>query len=524
MASKSYVVLLLVVLLASCAQVGTITGGPKDTVAPKPIEGEMRPANATTNYSGNTFEIPFDEYFKLNNPAQTIRMVPPHATIMAEMKKKTLYLSWNDTLDANTTYAIYLNGTVKDLNEGNDTTLQLVFSTGDVIDSITYAVAVVDAFTGDPLSDVTVALFDPNTEKLKSFGKSSNGIAELNYLSPGTYQMVAFEDENLDLKVQPEERVGFPEGGNIVVDSSFFDSIPIRTFLPFPKQRYKVTSFVPPGAFSLEGSSSFDFYGLNHVRVNGKKADFFRNQTNDAYFVISPDTLGGTFAEISFSYRTDSTDVEDTLTYRFRNNESEKPVQMKPSHAAGVKPGQLLTYELYSPIIGWCDSLIEIMTEKDSLLVSAYSISTQGHQLFVDLGSSVSGSVRLTFQAGAVQTPFGPSQLFTETITQNQEDDYGTILLTISGYNAPLVLEVMKGSKVTQRLAVDDPAQPQYLQLLEPGTYSFRIIRDTNQNELWDLGSLETLTQPEKVDIYSKPIKVRANWEIEVTLNPIESE
>ena len=126
---------------------GTITGGPRDETAPKPVEELMEPKNATTNYTGNSFVIPFDEYFQLNNPAQTIRMVPPHATVQAEMRKKTLYLSWEDTLEANTTYAIYLNGTVKDLTEGNDTTLQIVFSTGPVLDTTSYTLAIVDAFT-----------------------------------------------------------------------------------------------------------------------------------------------------------------------------------------------------------------------------------------------------------------------------------------------------------------------------------------------------------------------------------------
>jgi len=55
---------------------------------------------------------------------------------------------------------------------------------------------------------------------------------------------------------------------------------------------------------------------------------------------------------------------------------------------------------------------------------------------------------------------------------------------------------------------------------LEPGDYSFIIVRDANANARWDVGNIETFTNPEQVDRYSKPIKVRANWDVDVSLIP----
>lgn len=511
-------------MLSSCAQVGSISGGPEDETAPKPVESEMEPKNATLNYSGNTFVIPFDEYFQLNNPAQTIRMVPPHATVTAEVRKKTLYLSWEDSLEANTTYAIYLNGTVKDLNEGNDTTLQLVFSTGAILDTTSYTFGVVDAFTNEPLSDITVALFDPQTNKLKSLARSDNGVAKLNYLSPGEYSVVAFEDENLDLEVQDGERIGFPKGGNVTIDTSFFDSIPIRTYMPLPKQRYKVKSFIPPGTFELESSSSIQHYGLNNAQINGQEASFFTNKTSDKYYVVSPDTLPGNIAEISISHKTDSTDVLDTLTYRFRNNERESPIVILPVHSMNIAPGDTLIYELYGGITGFQDSLIEVMTLEDSVLISSYTILTNAHQLLIVMDPTVKGKVSLNLKRGAIQTMFGASKAFTESVEFNDASDYGALNVDVSAYTSPIILEIVKGSKLNKSIRVEDPSQKLTLSLLEPGTYTFRVIRDDNNNGLWDIGNRETLTQPEQVDSYSKETKVRANWEVEVTLNPSANE
>ena len=73
---RNYIIVLLVGLLAaSCAQVGIISGGPQDRFAPKPIAEDVVPLNETTHFTGNSVEIPFDEYFQLVNPTQNIRMV-----------------------------------------------------------------------------------------------------------------------------------------------------------------------------------------------------------------------------------------------------------------------------------------------------------------------------------------------------------------------------------------------------------------------------------------------------------------
>ena len=65
MASYRYLILLLLFIISTCAQVGTITGGGPDASAPKPISEKVVPLNGSTNFHGNHLEIPFDEFFKL---------------------------------------------------------------------------------------------------------------------------------------------------------------------------------------------------------------------------------------------------------------------------------------------------------------------------------------------------------------------------------------------------------------------------------------------------------------------------
>mgnify|MGYP000380308032 CR=1 FL=1 len=50
---------------------------------------------------------------------------------------------------------------------------------------------------------------------------------------------------------------------------------------------------------------------------------------------------------------------------------------------------------------------------------------------------------------------------------------------------------------------------------LKPANYIFKIVFDTNKNNIWDPGNYGLMLQPEHVIYYQKEVKVRANWEIE---------
>ena len=86
--------------------------------------------------------------------------MPSNVTYETKLINKTLTLDLQEDLSPNTTYSLYLNGAVKDLTEGNDTLIQLVFSTGPFLDSNVVNFQVKDAFTNDIQSEITVGLFD----------------------------------------------------------------------------------------------------------------------------------------------------------------------------------------------------------------------------------------------------------------------------------------------------------------------------------------------------------------------------
>ena len=64
MVFKKIIILFIPLILLSCAQVGTLTGGEKDEIAPQPVAGKTFPPNETIGFRSNEVEITFDEFIQ----------------------------------------------------------------------------------------------------------------------------------------------------------------------------------------------------------------------------------------------------------------------------------------------------------------------------------------------------------------------------------------------------------------------------------------------------------------------------
>lgn len=521
MVRKYAIVALLGVLISSCAQVGVISGGDVDHFAPKPITEKVVPANESTNFVGNTIKIPFNEYFRLVNPVQNIRMVPPHASVTATVNKKTLILSWEDTLESNTTYAIYLNDAIKDLTEGNDTIIQYVFSTGSVLDTLSYSVPVIDAWTGIQNNDCVVALFDEESDKLVSFTKPTNGVAKLNYLKSGTYSLVAFNDENNDLKLQEYERIGFPETGKVSVFKSWFDSIPLRMYSPKLKDEITNVSYYSPRLFRLGTNAPIN---NPKIYVDGNLIDStdYIQFGQDSLLIVA-DAGGVGKHDIVLS----TPDFIDTSSYSVRIKDLDQAITIKKSLVDDIDFSPGASFYVNDKVeevqgVDVIESFISIIDLKDSteLITDKFSV-VRGLNSFVLSDIPDEGKYSVTFRKGTVKCVSGVSEEFTTVVEAKGEDDYGEFLINASDYtDKPVIVDVMQGKKLVR--SYDFKACPKqfYFTRLLPGDYTFRVIHDVNSNGIWDAGDHKSFTQPERVDHYSKKSKLRAKWTVEVTLEP----
>jgi uncharacterized protein (DUF2141 family) len=515
MARYSYLIFLLSFIVASCAQVGSITGGEQDESAPKPIADKVSPPNASVNFSGNQVVIPFDEYFTLSNPTTSIQIVPPHATIRASARKKTLYLEWDEELQPNTTYAIYLNNTVRDLSERNDSIMQYVFSTGSTLDSTNYSVSVVDAFTNSPIPESVVALYDPNSGTLVNFAQTNrSGKATLTYLRPGTYKIIAFKDENSDLLAQENEEVGFLEDSLITIDSSGFLDIPIRQFSPLPKPEVIEAKFEGPATFIIETTVEIKNPIVSIDESVIDSSQYFLAEDNNLHVFVDPTELSS--GKITLS--TDS--FSDTTTYRILDSKKEGPIRISATQSSNTfAPSQSFSFKVNDIIQSVDTSLITITRMEDSTVLHP-SFSFSKNILTFDVERGSTQQIRVEFEKDAITTTTGTSTIFSGVMKLNSSKKYGVLSVDVSSYSEPIIIQVLKSNKLERELPIEPSSERVFISELTPGDYTFKVIHDDNQNGKWDTGSLKDYRLPEQIDQYSSPTKVRANWEIEVALVP----
>lgn len=507
--------IVICLLVSACAQVKSLGGGPKDERAPMPLG--IVPGNETVNFKGQAIAITFDEYIKLNNPSQTINMIPNDAKIKTELRDKTVMLYWEEQLKENTTYSIFFNKTVKDITESNDSIMQLVFSTGPFIDSLSYTTYVVDVKDGLPKNGVVVGLFDhPDSLRPIYFAQTdATGKATLKYLKDGNYYIRAFEDATKQGKIGKSDAMAFKE--EIVrPDTNFVDSIPLNYFSPLPKPDVTTFKYEAPGTFIVGANRSLE---KANIQLNGNPIP--QNQIK----FIDKDSLllvarPGEENPMVLSVSTD--DWTDTVRTRIppTRNKVQRISFQKPDYFAG----QPLIFSIKDLIDAVDTSKISIINMKDSSYILNYTYeikaSNELHLMVPDFDGE---RIKVIIKPGAISATTGwvfPEfeQIFTKRISK----EFGILNVKISGYSEPLIVEMLSKNTVVKREELSNPTAALRFEQLEPAEYTFRIVVDKNGNGQWDTGNFEEKIQPEETHLFSQPTKVRANWEIDVELVPLE--
>lgn len=193
------------VLLSACAQVGTITGGPTDDVAPQVLAESISDKQRNVNTSEQL--LVFDEFIKLDQPQQRIQLMPADSRLQYELKGKTLRILFLDALQPQTTYTLLSNGGIKDLTEGNDSLMTWTFSTGPILDSLVLTARAKEWIPNNKPSTINLGLYQTDTSRTARYiGRfDPQGKLQLKGLKEGTYYLKAYIDENQDGACSPTE-------------------------------------------------------------------------------------------------------------------------------------------------------------------------------------------------------------------------------------------------------------------------------------------------------------------------------
>lgn len=518
MAFRKIIAFVSCLSLIGCAQIGVLTGGDVDTYSPKPLDGKTYPANESTQFQGNSVSIEFDEYFKLNNPIQTISIVPAHVKPQATVVKKTLKIHWEEQLQENTTYVIYLNGTVQDISEGNDSLIYYVFSTGTTLDSIRYQVRVVDAWTNKPVQNALVGLFT-HADSTKPFyvaKSTAEGLADFRYLKAGDYHVKAFIDANNDQTLQPFEAVAFNQEV-VSLNSSKTDTTPLRLFRPVEEPKVRTTRFQAPGSILVGANIDLrnSKFSLNGSPVESKNMYFFRADSVQLFHAFQNASEATLIIQNNV--------LSDTSSIRIPEKEKAKSLNITPAKKEmNIGAHEPISFRVNDLISQVDTSKIVLSNASDSSLVPLINYELNAGTLTLYCDRTGLKSLLVEFLPGALNTLNAKSSEPSKfTLTLLQEKDFGVLHVDASAIAGPIIVQLLLNDQLVGAVSLEQNKKHTFDHLL-PAEYSFRVIADTNKNGQWDTGELSTELQPELVYWFSDRTKVRANWEVSVKLDPTE--
>ncbi len=216
---KKYIIpfTILTLFIMSCAQPGTLTGGDKDTIPP--FIKKSIPTKDGLNFQDNKIVIKFDEYFEFNKiESQFFSSPPQEEKPKFKIYGKKLIVSFKEELKDSVTYTLEFGSSVKDFNEGNMMkNLKFVFSTYDVLDTLSIAGYIKTADTDQAISDVFVMIYEKNIDSLpyqvlpEYISKTdSSGYYKIDNIKANNYKIFALKDVNNNMMYDnPDEEIAF---------------------------------------------------------------------------------------------------------------------------------------------------------------------------------------------------------------------------------------------------------------------------------------------------------------------------
>lgn len=494
-------VLIILIAVSACADIVPLTGGARDSVAPKPVKSD--PVTGETYANPQKATITFDEYITLQDPATTITMSPEVGPLKAEMNKKTLTVSWSHILLPETTYILNLNGTVRDLNEGNDSIIQVVFSTGQFIDSLSHKGNITSAYSGEFIQNATICLFSPDSvpfvNKPTYFTRSDRGgNYSFNYLKKQSYTLFAFQDQNKNQEIDPTENIAFQVEKIDPTDTLLSK---LRLFKPKTTAGKLKINIDKPGIITASG---IDFR-QNPLYLEDQPLEVIEEIRFDSIRTILPGIESGRYV---FHAGT------DTLIRLHPYKDRTASFLIKSTNPKQWKANDTLVFSGNEYFQTFNEANFTIQTESNKPV--SYQHEIKNGKLYILPNTQENFNIH--FGKDAVAGSLSKNDTLSLNFETFIADRCGNLSLDMSDFDSTWIVELINnkntelGKVVAKRRVV--PGKMLFTTLI-PGEYSARCFHDENGNGVWDSGDYEKLVQPETMLRFLIPQKVRANWDIE---------
>ena len=525
----------MVLLFCSCAQVGPLSGGPRDVTPPRLLQAS--PPDKHLNFNQDEIVFTFDEFVQLRDLSNQLIVSPRIETqpeIEAEGKNIRVRIK-KEELRPNTTYRFFFGKAIADMNESNPLTdFDYTFSTGSSIDTLTMNGVITEAFTNKAAGDYLVGLYTgEQTNDSLVFKKMPDYISRtgaggnfvFKNLPAGKYEVYAFSDKN-------KNTIYDGESEQVALLGKTFDltgdtSISLRSFQEESSKGFVKKISSPYYGFSqleMNKRSVFKIYPLDpkdtlliHETTKGLEKD-----TIGIYYRHLQDTLALLLTQVT-SGKTDTVYVK-----------LPKPNQRKPRKkfennltAGKLLPGKKLVLKFQS----WMDTgyantkKLHLSSTTDTLINDEpvkgrwRSITNYEIENILKEGNTYSLKADTAAFNDVYRINNDSARL---TISVQNKIEFGDLSLKMlfykkQAYVIQLVNEqgiVARDKKLRLSLSATNAETIDFTGLL-PGVYVLKVIFDDDENGKWTTGSVIRKTQAEKVIIHPKQLKILPDWEVE---------
>ncbi|WP_297869311.1 Ig-like domain-containing protein [uncultured Flavobacterium sp.] len=522
---KNISILLASLLLINCAKRTTISGGDKDTIAPKIINS--LPKNFSTNFEGNEIKITFDELIKVKDINKQLIISPPmkKQPIIVPQGSASKFISIKilDTLQPNTTYSFNFGQSITDNNEGNPfSQFKYVFSTGNTLDSLSIVGKIKDAYNQKPDNFVSVMLYDAKTFTDSTVYKENplyitntlDSLKEfsLENLKEGSYKIIALKEKTNNNKFNTDtDKIGFIES-TITIPSS--ETIELELFQE--KQAFKAEKPTQESNNKLfmgfkgdiKNSTITASYGNKEIPIKVSK---FPVKNKDSVQIFYPNikmdsiqisVSNGNYNK-TFSSKLKTLKITDSLKLE---NKTENVLAFRESFKIKTN----------TPILNIDESKISIKN-KDSIPVKFSTKYVDFEQeITFDFKKEENQKYILNILPGAIKDFYETTNDSLKYVCETKQlADYGNLKINLINVKRfPIIVELLIKDEVVYKMN-SNSLTSFYFETIEPNLYTIRIIYDDNANNEWDTGNYLAKKQAEQIIYFPKEIDVRANWDVE---------
>jgi hypothetical protein len=562
------------IFYTSCANVGSPTGGLKDSIPPVVVK--TIPELRGTNYKGSDVRFTFDEYIIPDEISEKLVISPPmKKKPVVKMKGKTLIIEFSEELRKSATYSLDFKDAIADNNEKNPIeNFRFLFSTGPTFDSLRVSGYIKNALNQEPVEKVLVMLhhqkeYTAFIDSIPDYIGTTNkeGFFMFDNVSPGSYRLYALADADNSLTYNSKaEKIAFADsiivpsakyvqrndtivkGADTLLVTGHVDYLPATQYLMMFEEE-SFDQYLDASKRNQNNKCEFNFtesvsdsFQVNLIKpVPAKDWKFIEsNLKRDSITVWLTDTIVSNSDSLKFELKYEVLDSLNKLVVKHdtvelvykapkltktKRKKGEVPVAPTITLSTNINPSahdiyQRIQIESPEPLTSFDLSKIRLYSLEDTVKIQIPIVVEKDtnsiRKFFIEHPWKPDSRYIFQIDSAAARNIYGfPNEKIDAKFKIQKEEFYGKIFLTISGLEGPAIVQLLandKDEKLLQKIQILGNGKIEF-PYLKPEKYKIRLIIDSNKNGKWDTGFLAGGIQPEKVVYFPKVIKVRSNFE-----------